>query len=102
MATIYTINKPNKKKLMSVIAEMRVLGTAKIRAFWTGDSYLAIEGSHRVAAAAAIGVPIEIIDVCESDEICDHDIGDLKSSCTVGEILEYANWNVAAYNVETA
>lgn len=100
MTMIYTINKPDADKLQAVIEEMRTLGSPKIRALWCGDHYRAIEGSHRVAAAAALGVAVEIVEVEMDDVIENHDIQDIPASCTVEEIMDYCDYSSAAYDVE--
>lgn len=100
MQTIYTINTPEAAHLAAIKAEMTTLGSPTIRAFWNGDAWLAIEGSHRIAAAAALGLPVIIDEVDEDDAAEGHDIQDLAADCTVGEILAYGDWTAAAYTVE--
>jgi hypothetical protein len=97
---IYTINKTDIEKLQEVSKEMETLGSPKIRAIWCGDHYRAIEGSHRIAAASALGVAVEIIEVEMDDVIENHDLQDLQSSCTVEEIMDYCDYCSAAYDVE--
>lgn len=49
----------------AVKAEMETRGECKIRALWSEDLgyWFAIEGSHRCAAAAELGIEIEIHDI---------------------------------------
>ena len=100
MAMIYTINSAEKNHLDQVKEEMALLGSPKVRAVWCGDHYRAIEGSHRVAAAAELGHTVEVIDVDLEDVIADHDIQDLPYGCTVEEIMDYCSYTAAAYDVE--
>lgn len=94
MLTIFAINAPEADKLAEVVAIMREMGAPKIRALWCGDHWRAIEGSHRIAAAAQLGLVPEIVEVAEGDEIADHDIGDLPEVATVAEIVEYMGQGV--------
>lgn len=54
----------------NVRAYMQAHGAPTIRAWWSGDegAWIAIEGSHRLAAAHALGVEPVIEDVGASDE----------------------------------
>jgi hypothetical protein len=70
MTTIYAIHAPEKAKLEAVIAEMRVLGAPTIRAIDCGDHLMALEGSHRLAAAAALELT-PVFEVFEQDEEID-------------------------------
>jgi len=67
--TVYAIHAPEAGKLASVIADMDRMGVPTIRVIDCGDHYMALEGSHRLAAAAALEIdPIfEVID--QDDEI---------------------------------
>ena len=56
MTTIYAIHAPEGAKLMQVIAEMKVMGAPTIQVVDCGDHYMALEGSHRLAAAHALGL----------------------------------------------
>ena len=54
---IATLNKTTPDHLVEVIGEMRQFGRPQIRVvYWGDDLYLAIEGSHRLAAAQALGL----------------------------------------------
>lgn len=70
MTMIYTIHAPEEKKLASVIEEMRQLGAPRIQVVDCGDYYMALEGSHRIAAAHALGLEPEL-QVHEQDDILD-------------------------------
>lgn len=81
-------NKTNAKHLAEVVAEMQVLGTPTIRAYWDGEKYWAVEGSHRIAAANQLGLTPIIVEVDEDDIIDDSDIEDAASN-SVRDILDY-------------
>ena len=99
-ATIYTPNAAYAGHLEEVIALMETMGSPTIRAKWAGDCYYAIEGSHRVAAAAKLGIPVIIVEVDNDDEISNHDFSDLQNVATVRDIMEYCDWMTAVSNVE--
>jgi hypothetical protein len=60
MTTIYAIHGVDADKLAEVTAEMRVLGAPTIEVVDCGDHYMALEGSHRLAAAHALGLTPEL------------------------------------------
>jgi len=62
--TIILVNDIDPAHLEAVKAEMRVLGSPVIRAIDGGDHLIAVEGSHRIRAAAELGLPVavEILD----------------------------------------
>ena len=70
MVTIYAIHAPESKKLEQVKAQMAVLGVPAIRVVDCGDYFMALEGSHRLAAAHALGIEPELV-IFEQDEIID-------------------------------
>jgi len=69
MTTIYAIHAPEASKLETVTAEMRVLGAPTIRAIDCGDHLMALEGSHRLAAAAALGLTPTFAVIEQDEEI---------------------------------
>lgn len=81
MTTIYAIHSPKKAKLDNVIKKMRTLGAPTIRAINCGDHLMALEGSHRLAAAAALGLTpvLEIIDQDEEIDISGYDWFDAQN-----------------------
>lgn len=86
--TIYTIHQPRVDHLADVIAEMQTKGSPTIRVVDCGDHYEAIEGTHRLFAAAKLDLPV-ILDIVAYDaEIADHDIQDLPSITTAADILD--------------
>ncbi len=70
MSTIYAIHAPVAEKLETVQREMETLGAPTIRVVNCGDHYMALEGSHRLAAAHALGLEPQLI-VFEQDEMLD-------------------------------
>ena len=70
MTMVYAIHGAEAAKLEAVIAEMRVLGAPTIRVVDCSDYYMALEGSHRLAAAAALELTPEFV-VYEQDEEID-------------------------------
>lgn len=69
MTTIYAIHDIDHEKLETVIAEMRELGAPTIKVVDCGDHYMALEGSHRLAAAAALELTPELEVYQQDDEI---------------------------------
>ncbi len=67
---ITALNPTDADHLAEVIKEMRALGAPVIRAVETCHGLVAIEGSHRLAAAAELGLAPEIVVIAE-DEIVD-------------------------------
>jgi hypothetical protein len=47
-------------KVASVMEEMKRLGAPVLRAIMIDDKILAIEGSHRLAAAQTLGLPVKL------------------------------------------
>lgn len=90
MQTLYTIHGVDQAKLAGVIAEMAVLGSPKIRAVDCGDYLMALEGVHRIAAAAHLGfaLDLEILDQAALIKADSLDWQDLQrgESYTAGEL----------------
>jgi hypothetical protein len=89
MMTIYAPHQPIDEHLRLVMSQMQTLGAPQIRAWYSGDAWYAIEGSHRLAAAHELGLEPEIIEVEYDAEISDHDFEDLETPCTVADVIEY-------------
>jgi hypothetical protein len=103
MSNTITIVAPHETfpaKLAAVKAEMEKLGPPTIRAFFNGEIWLAVEGSHRIAAAAELGIPVEIDPMKWDDEIT-HDMEDVSEQ-TVSAVLEYLEMTGPRYEVEKA
>ena len=69
MTTIYAIHDIEQDKLDRVIAEMRTMGAPTIKVVDCGDHYMALEGSHRLAAAHALDLTPELEILEQDDEI---------------------------------
>lgn len=87
MTTIYAIHGTDEDKLQGVIAEMRTLGAPTIEVVDCGDHYQALEGSHRLAAAHALGLVPTLV-IREQDEIID---------ITKYDWFDEANWAETSY-----
>jgi hypothetical protein len=61
MFTIYAIHPPDPARLDRVRAEMAILGPPSIEVVQCGDHYRALEGSHRLAAADALGMIPDLV-----------------------------------------
>jgi hypothetical protein len=70
MTTIYAIHAPEADRLDDVIEQMKALGAPTIEVVDCGDHYMALEGSHRLAAARELGIA-PILVVHEQEDIID-------------------------------
>lgn len=70
MTTVYAIHAPDADRLAEVSAEMETLGAPMIEVVDCGDYMQALEGSHRLAAAHALGLT-PILVVHAQDDILD-------------------------------
>ena len=77
MTTVITINKTDADHLAEVTQAMRVAGAPTIRAIRddTQGIVLALEGSHRLAAAKALGLDPVFVMLGDDDMISCDDIG---------------------------
>ena len=77
MATLVTINSTDDAHLAGVIETMRSLGSPTIRCIAdpVNGIILALEGSHRIAAAAALDLPINVVMLADSARITAKSIG---------------------------
>lgn len=87
MTTIIAIHAPTSAKLEAVKAEMLALGAPTIEVVDCGDYYMALEGSHRLAAAHALGLVPELV-IYGQDEVMD---------ITSYDWYESANWAGTEY-----
>lgn len=90
MTTLYTIHAVDQDKLTGVIAEMQQMGSPTIRVVDCGDYLMAIEGVHRIAAAAKLGVALDL-DILDQEEMVAADSLDWQDlqageSYTAGEL----------------
>lgn len=68
--TVYAIHGPDDRRLQEVIKKMKRLGAPTIHAVNCGDHYMALEGSHRLAAASKLGLTPALI-VHKQDDLID-------------------------------
>ncbi|MEM1149033.1 MAG: hypothetical protein AAGI03_00540 [Pseudomonadota bacterium] len=68
---IYAIHAPEADKLEAIIAKMKKLGAPTIQVVDCGNYFMALEGSHRIAAAHSLGLEPELI-VYEQDDEARH------------------------------
>lgn len=90
ITTIYTMHTIDADHLARVIDDMRTMGAPTIRVVDCTDYYVAIEGTHRMAACAALGVA-PVLDVLAQDELVGADSLDWQDLCsgeqyTAGEL----------------
>ena len=86
-STIYAIHAPDPDKLDKVKAQMEILGTPTIEVVDCGDHYVALEGSHRLAAAQALGLA-PTLTIHEQDDLLD---------ITRFDWFEPQNWSGTTY-----
>jgi hypothetical protein len=77
MTYVVTINAPIPDHLAMVMEEMKILGAPKIRAIADDRAgvIVALEGSHRLAAAQALGLSPIFVMLDENEMIKCQDIG---------------------------
>lgn len=69
---LYTIHGHNEDKVVAVMADMAKLGAPSIRVVDCGDHYMALEGVHRLEAAARLGIAPKLM-VLEQDDMVEAD-----------------------------
>src|SRR5690554_4562897 len=83
--------------LETVKAEMETLGAPTIKAVWMENygAWVALEGSHRIRAAAALGLVPEIDEVEWSDTATTDDVvpGSYEDAWTIEQICDDAHRN---------
>ncbi len=87
-------NHYNAAHLAAVIEDMRRLGAPTIKAVWMEcyGHWAALEGCHRIRAAAALGLTPEIDEVEYSDAPCDVDgmtVADVADRSRESEAIEF-------------
>lgn len=102
MTIIIAINEPDADHLAEVMTTMRETGAPSIRAFWTGEVWRAVEGSHRIAAAIELGLEINIIAITEYDEIptdIESDVFWGRDLVPAYEVLDYLEYDGPRYEI---
>lgn len=106
MQTVFAPHKPDPAKQAEVVSEMRVLGAPTIRVVDCGDHYMAVEGSHRLAAAAALGLAPVWSVLAQDDTIAadslDIDLFTRGETYSAGEVAGeiYGHFTVIPYRIE--
>jgi hypothetical protein len=74
---VATINAPEAEHLAEVVALMQAMGAPKLRAIFdpAAGVLLALEGSHRIAAAVELGIAPEFEIVEDDDMLTCEDLG---------------------------
>lgn len=93
MATIFAphkLTKQDAEHLAEVTATMQERGAPTIRALWAPEHgvWLALEGSHRLRAAADLDL-VPVVQELALDEVVEHDLQDYASPCAVRELLPW-------------
>lgn len=86
---LYTPNFTSEAHLQKVIAKMREYGSPEITIVSVGDGrYVALEGSHRMRAAAELKIPARFLEVAP-DSITDFDdISGYEEGMTARELAQ--------------
>jgi len=99
--TIIAPNGIDEGHLESVVEFMKINGSPEIRAVWLGDVWVALEGSHRLAACDCLGVNPRIIECDLDDDITDHDFfDDLPDVVKASAIVDYVAGSIYHYEFE--
>lgn len=93
MITVYAIHDIDAEKLSGVVSEMRLLGAPTIEVVDCGDHCMALEGSHRLAAAVQLGLTPDMI-IHEQDDVLSISRFDWFDECNWAE-SEYTAGEVA-------
>lgn len=67
ISTLYTIHGHNDAKVARIMDEMWSLGAPVVRVVDCGDYYMALEGVHRLEAAARLGIAPKLIELAQDD-----------------------------------
>ena len=103
--TLYTIHGHSETKVLVVMAEMTTLGAPTIRVVDCGDYLMALEGCHRLEAAARLGIAPELT-ILVQDELVEADSLDWPDliageSYTAGELAgEVSGDQRGCYRIE--
>jgi hypothetical protein len=92
IAILYLPHPTDDKKVEAVKTEMRKLGAPKIRVVDCNEYYMAIEGCHRLMAAADLGIAPRLTllnreDPVEVDSV-DTDYFQAGTTCTAGAFAD--------------
>ena len=69
---LYTPNRTDEEHLEAVKQKMKEYGSPEIEIVQVSNVYVALEGSHRVRAAAELKIPVQFTEV-DPEAPCQHD-----------------------------
>ena len=97
----HEINK-NTEKYAEIKAYMEEAGAPTLRAVWMDcfGAWVALEGSHRLNAAAELGFVPEIEEMDYDDGIKVRDITDIDMDCSIAEFCDRAHENAIIFEFE--
>lgn len=79
---------PDKLAEIKTIMQRRGPPTVRVYEVSAGQEYMALEGTHRLQAAADLDMPVKLI-VMRNNERMRHDLYDLPARCRVERIVEF-------------
>lgn len=105
ITTLYTMHGHNEAHVERVMAEMAALGAPTVRVVDCGDHYMALECTHRLEAAARLGIAPALVVLDQSDMVdadsLDIDILQAGQSYTAGELAgEVYSDGCGCYRIE--
>jgi hypothetical protein len=66
---VITLHEHDETRAAEVMGDMQTLGAPTIRVIDCGDHYQAIEGTHRLVAAARLGLPVNLDIIGPTDSV---------------------------------
>jgi hypothetical protein len=81
MRMLYTIHGIDPAKVERIKAEMAILGAPVVRVVNCGDYLMALEATHRIAAATELGIAPVLCEL-EQDDLVESDSLDWPCLCT--------------------
>lgn len=102
---LYTIHGHSDRRVVEVMAEMEQMGAPTIRVVDCADHYVALEGTHRLEAAARLGIAPNFV-ILEQDDLVEADSLDVDTlqsgeSYTAGELAgEFYHDGCGCYGVD--
>ena len=67
--TLYAPHRADRDRLKEVVMQLRELGAPTIPVYFNGTDYEALDGSHRIAGASALGIPVTLFELELGDTI---------------------------------
>lgn len=88
--TVVSLHGVNAVRLAEVVAEMRRLGPPTVRCVEVAGVLYAVEGTHRLAAAQALGVEPEMMVLDRAGAVPDDlDIEDIPAGSPLQDLIDY-------------